>query len=138
VLERAAPGTLRVIEAPYLWEGPYNNSAYYATYHRQPLTFGMIHDLCRDGSRIGEVPPWDRRFRFRKFVFLHDLQGVKQTGARYLLFHRKPLHARPFPDGERCLAKLKGLYGEPASLDERLAVFDLAPRTTATSTRKLQ
>ena len=129
VLEKAPPGTIPVIEAPYIWEAPYDNLAYYATYHHQPETFGMLHDLCGQGLRIGEVPPWDRRFRFSKFVFLHDLQGVDQVGARYLLFHRKPLHARPFPESEACLAKLRALYGEPIDLDDRLAVFDLrAPR----------
>ena len=54
---------------------------------------------------------------------------MDQVGARYLLFHRKPLFGLPFPESEACLAKLRALYGEPIDLDERLAVFDLrAPR----------
>jgi hypothetical protein len=100
--------------------------AYYATFHRQPETMGMLHDLCLEGKRLGE-PAHDRRFRFRKFVFLDDFSGVRQTGARYLLLHRERLHGRAFPEAERCLARLTAMYGAPVEIDARLAVFDLKP-----------
>jgi hypothetical protein len=125
-LARMAPGSAPVIEAPFTHEAPFNDLAVYATYHRQPEIFGMIHDICLDGMRIGE-PARDRRFRFRRFVFLDDAQAVRNTGARYLLFHREKIHGRPFHEASRCLAALTRLYGEPVDIDARLAVFDLKP-----------
>jgi hypothetical protein len=125
-LARMAPGSAPIVEAPFTYEAPHNQLAFYATFHRQPETLGMIHDLCLEGERLGE-PPHDRRFRFRKFVFLDDVAGVRATGARYLLFLRENLHGRPFRESGRCLDKLTRLYGPPAEIDARLAVFDLRP-----------
>jgi hypothetical protein len=42
-----------IIEAPFTHEAPFNVFAYYATFHRQPETMGMLHDLCLDGKRLG-------------------------------------------------------------------------------------
>lgn len=123
-LGRMAPGSAPVIEAPYTWEAPFNKLAWYATFHSQPVTMGMLHDLCLEGDRRGE-PVHDRRFRFRKFVFLDDAQAVRQTGARYLLLHREPIQRRPFHEYDRCVAKLSTLYGAPVQSDDRLAVFAL-------------
>lgn len=125
-LGRMAPGSAPIVEAPFTYEAPHNQLAYYATFHRQPETLGMIHDLCLEGERTGE-PPHDRRFRFRKFVFLDDVAAVRRTGARYLLLLREDLHGRPFAESGRCLEKLTRLYGAPAEIDARLAVFDLRP-----------
>jgi hypothetical protein len=125
-LARMAPGSAPVIEAPFTHEAPHNNLAVYATYHRQPEIFGMIHDLCLDGVRTGE-PARDRRFRFRRFVFLDDVQAVRNTGARFLLLHLERIHGRPFREAPKCLEKLTQLYGEPVDIDARLAVFDLKP-----------
>jgi len=124
-LEAMPRGSVPVIEAPFEWAAPTNLLALYATYHRQPEKIGMIHDLCVEGPRIGEVPP-DRRFRFRNFVFLNDVDAVRRTGARYLIFDRgvKP-HMWPAFDADACIEKLARLYGPPAEIDERLAVFDL-------------
>jgi hypothetical protein len=85
-----------------------------------------LHDLCRDGPRIGE-PAHGRRFRFRLFVFLDDVQAVRTSGARYLLLHLNMPHGKPFPEAGRCLERLTALYGAPAEKDDRLAVFDLQP-----------
>jgi hypothetical protein len=126
-LAAMAPGSAPIIEAPFIWEAPENDFAYYATFHRQPETMGLLHDLCRGGPRIGETPPRDRRFRFRKFVHLGDADAVRATGARYLLLHRKPSNRLPFPEHDRCLARLEALYGPPLERDGRLAVFDLQP-----------
>jgi hypothetical protein len=129
-LGRMAPGSATVIEAPFIWEAPYNGLAIYATYHQQREIFGMLYDLCLQGQgdRLGE-PPNDRRFRFRSFVFLNDVAGVRKTGARYLLLQRGPIrHVGPTYDSERCLAKLTQLYGAPVEIDSRLAVFDLRPQ----------
>ena len=126
-LGRMAPGIAPIVEAPFTYAAPFNALAYFATFHRQRETLGMIHDLCLEGERRGEPPPRDRRFRFRKFVFLDDVSGVRQTGARYLLLHRGELHGRPFRDNERCIEKLTRLYGAPVEIDARLAVFDLNP-----------
>jgi len=126
-LGRMAPGAAPVIEAPFEWEAPYEQLAYYARFHRQHELFGMLHDLCRDGPRVGEPPPRDRRFRFRLFVFLDDVDGVRNTGARYLLLHLNMPHGKPFPEAGRCLERLTALYGAPAEQDDRLAVFELRP-----------
>jgi Dolichyl-phosphate-mannose-protein mannosyltransferase len=131
-----APGSAPIIEAPFSHEAPHNLFDIYATYHRQPETFGMIHDLCLGGSRSGE-PPHDPRFRFRKFIFLDDVSAVRQSGARYLLLHREQLHGRPFHEAERCLDKLTRLYGAPAEIDARLAVFDLKPAEPRRSDARL-
>ena len=131
-----APGSAPIIEAPFSYEAPYNPLDIYATYHRQPETFGMIHDLCLGGVRSGE-PPHDPRFRFRKFIFLDDVSAVRQSGARYLLLHREQLNGRPFRQGERCLDKLTRLYGAPAEIDARLAVFDLKPAEPRRSDARL-
>ena len=132
-LGRMEPGSATVIEAPFIWEAPYNTLATYATYHQQREIFGMLYDLCLQGQgdRIGEPPPNDRRFRFRSFVFLDDVAAVRKTGARYLLLQRGPIrHVGPTYDSERCLEKLTGLYGAPIEIDSRLAVFDLHPGTS--------
>jgi hypothetical protein len=129
-LGRMAPGSATVIEAPFIWEAPYNRLGIYATYHQQREIFGMLYDLCLQGQgdRVGEPPPDDRRFRFRSFIFLNDVAAVRKTGARYLLLQRGPIrHVGPTYDSERCLAKLTGLYGAPVEIDSRLAVFDLRP-----------
>jgi hypothetical protein len=118
-----APGT--IIEAPYIWEAPHNPLAYYATYHHQNELFGMIHDLCRQAGRIGEVPPNDRRFRFRRFVFLANREQVRTSGARYLIFNRD-LPVRFSPLREQCIARLTELYGTPAQADARTVVWDLS------------
>ena len=125
-LGRMAPGSAPIIEAPFTHAAPHNPFAYYASFHRQPETLGMIHDLCLGGERRGE-PPRDRRFRFRKFVFLEDVAGVRGTGARYLLLHREQLQGRVFRESEHCLEKLTQRYGAPIEIDARLAVFDLRP-----------
>jgi hypothetical protein len=74
-----------------------------------------------------------RGFGFARSFFLDDRAAVLATGARYLLLHRRrtstTVHSR-----RRTVAslRLKGIYGEPVEIDERLAVFDLrrldAPR----------
>lgn len=120
------PGAAPVIEAPFVWEGFLDAYGYYARFHRQPETFGMLHELCLAGPRLGETPPRDRRFRFRRFVFLADKPAVLASRARYLLLHRRPRkQVGPAYDDAACLAKLRGLYGDPVEIDERLAVFDL-------------
>ncbi len=127
-LARMAPGSAPIIEAPFVWEGFIDEYAYYAIFHRQPETFGMIHDLCLKGERYGEVPPHDRRFRFRSFVFLNDKQAVLGSGSRYLLLHRRPPPTvGPEYNYQLCLAKIAELYGAPVEIDDRLAVFDLRP-----------
>lgn len=126
-LGRMAAGSAPIIEAPFVWEAPYNPLAWYANYHRQPETFGMLHDLCPAGDRIGEVPSRDRRFRFRRFVFLDDVDSVRQTGARYLLLIRDLPHRRQFPQKHHCIDKLTSLYGAPIEMDSRIAVWDLKP-----------
>ena len=114
-----------IVEAPFNFEAPGNPLAYYATFHRHQELFGMIHDICRPGSpRLGEVAQGDRRFRFRRFVFLADPAAVKATGARYLIFNRD-IQTRPFPVRDDCLARLAQLYGEPTFVDARTAVWEL-------------
>jgi hypothetical protein len=117
-----APGT--IVEAPYVWEAPYNPLAYYSTYHHQREVFGLIHDLCKQGDRIGEVPPNDRRFRFRRFVDIGNPRAVRATGARYLIFNRD-LPTRFAPQRDTCVAKLTGLYGPPRQMDARVVVWEL-------------
>jgi hypothetical protein len=124
---RMAPGTATIVEAPFQWEAPFAQLAYYATFHRQRELFGMVHDLCRAGPRVGEVPAHDPRFRFRLFVFLDDAPAVRATGARYLVLHLAMPHGRPFPEARRCLARLEDLYGSPVEQDDRVAVFYLRP-----------
>ena len=126
-LGRVAPGAANVIEAPYLWEGPFNPFDYYATFHRQRETMGMLYDLCLHGDRVGE-PAHDRRFRFRRFVFLDDVASVRSGGARYLLLNRRLRnHVGAQYDDALCMEKLTRLYGTPFRVDSRLAVFDLHP-----------
>ena len=126
-LARFAPGAATIVEAPFEWEAPADQLAYYATFHRQRELFGMLHDLClQERPWIGEVPH-DPRFRFRLFVFLDDPAAVRATGARYLVLHLATPHGKPFPEANRCLVKLEGLYGPPMEKDDRVAVFDLRP-----------
>jgi hypothetical protein len=126
-LGRMAPGAVPIIEAPFSFAAPFNDLDYYATFHRQPETLGMIHDLCLDGPRLGEPPPRDPRFRFRKFVFLDDVEAVRRTGARFLLLLHDSVNGRSFHEFPSCLAKLEARYGAPIEQDDRLAVFDLQP-----------
>jgi len=126
-LGRLPAESITIIETPFNWEAPYDPLEYFATYHRQHELFGMIHGLCRDGPLVGEPPPRDRRFRFRLFVFLDDVDAVRNSGARYLVLDRGGPHQRPFPESGRCVDKLTRLYGAPIEDDARLAVFDLKP-----------
>jgi len=126
-LGRMAPGSATIIEAPFEWRAPVNPLAYYATYHRQHELFGMLHTVCRGGPALGEPPPRDRRFRFRLFVFLDDVDSVRNSGARYLVLNRSGPHEAAFPEADRCVAKLSALYGRPIMDNARLAVFDLRP-----------
>ncbi len=127
-LARFKAGSTPIIEAPFIWEGFLTKYGYYATFHRQRETFGMLHDLCLDGPVVGEIPENDPRFRFRRFVFLQDREQVLRNGSRYLLLHRQPpQHMGPRYDDPRCLEQLTRLYGKPVEIDERLAVFDLRP-----------
>jgi len=126
-LGRMAPGTATLIEAPFVWEAPFDPYAYYATFYRQRELFGMLDPLCREDQRVGEPPARDRRFRFRLFVFLDDRDAVRNSGARYLIVHRSFPRPRPFPEADRCVAKLAALYGPPIENDARVAVFDLKP-----------
>ena len=118
-------GTL--VEAPFVFAAPSNPLAYYATFHHQREVFGMIHDLCQQGSeRIGEVPANDRRFRFRRFVDLGNPRAVRATGARYVVFNRDfPMRFPQLRDA--CVAKLTALYGPPKEMDARVVVWELDP-----------
>jgi hypothetical protein len=121
-------GSAPIIEAPFVWDGFLTPYAFYARFHEQPETFGLLYDLCLSGMRLGE-PPNDGRFRFRKLVALDDREAVRRNGARYLLLNRQPPKRQVGSeyDDVRCLSRLKQLYGEPIEIDDRLAVFDLRP-----------
>ena len=108
-LSRLPPGSTPIIEAPFAHEAPFNNLAFYATFHHQPERFGMLRDVCRPDKRQGEVPSHDPRFRFKMFVFLQDVEAVRNSGARYLVLERQDPHGRPFPESDRCLAALERL-----------------------------
>lgn len=128
-------GTAPVIEAPFTFAAPANSFAYFATFHRQPERMGMLHDLCFDGPRLGEVPR-DPRFRFRTLVFLDDPVAVRASGARYLLLFLEQHHAKPFAQAGRCLARLSELYGEPLLVEPRLVVFELGAEPPAATLRR--
>jgi hypothetical protein len=117
-------GTAPIIHAPFHFAAPFNPDAFYARLHHQPELEGFVHDLCLRGPYYGELPR-DRRFRFRRFVYLDDRDAVLATGARYLVFQRERRNEAPFVEAQHCLEALKRLYGDPFELDERLAVFDL-------------
>ena len=121
------PGSAPIVEAPFSVIAPANPFAYYATFHHQPEKVGMLHGVCLEGPRDAEPPPRDRRLRFRQYLFLEDVAGVRQSGARYLLLHREQRNGVPFRQAERCIAALTRLYGAPVSVDSRLAVFAIAP-----------
>jgi hypothetical protein len=120
-LGTAAAGSTPIIEAPFRFEAPWNPFAYYALAYRQPELMGFLHDTCYEGPYAGEVPR-DARFRFRNFVFLDDRAAVLASPARYLVLNRDLLDPAR---SEKCLGALTGLYGEPARIDGRVAVFDL-------------
>jgi len=133
VLADLPRGSAPVIQAPFVFEAPVNRVAKYAQHHRQREFAGLLHDLCLPGPYYGEVPK-DPRFRFRSLVFLDDPAAVRATGARYLLVHRDIVPGKSFAAYDQCVAKLKGLYGEPVDVDDRVTAFDLR----AAAPRKLQ
>ena len=133
VLAELPRGTAPVIEAPFVFAAPVNRIAKYAQHHRQREFAGLLHDLCLSGPYYGEVPK-DPRFRFNSLVFLDDPAAVRATGARYLLVHRDIIPGESFAAYDACVAKLKGLYGEPVDVDDRVTAFDLR----AAAPRKLQ
>jgi hypothetical protein len=124
----AQPGGTIVV-APYQWEFPFTSDEYFATIHRQNVFYGMLGDVCKGaGRRLGEVSAGDRRFRFRRFVFLRYPASTRATGARYLVFNRD-VQTRFDPIRPDCMDKLAELYGPPIEVDARIAVWDLqAPR----------
>ncbi len=127
-------GAAPIIQAPFNFAAPFNDDAFYARMHHQPELEGFVHDLCLRGPYYGELPR-DRRFRFRRFVYLDDRDAVLATGARYLVFQRERRNGEPFAESQRCLEALERLYGDPFEADARLAVFDLQRLRDA---RKLQ
>ena len=118
------PRSLTILEAPFNPGAPENRFAYFAQVHRQRERMGLLHDLCLDGPRVGEVPN-DPRFRFRNFVFLDNFHAVAGSGARYLVLHRSPRAGKPFAEAPRCVEKLTRLYGAPVEDGEGVVVFDL-------------
>lgn len=133
-LGRLPPRSVMVIEAPFSFEAPANPFAYYDAVGRQRAKAGLLGGLCRAGMH--EVPPGDPRFRFHSFVFLADPVATRASGARYLVLHREQVDAHPFSDNVTCIEALTRLYGPPAQLDARLAVWDLSassPRIIGTS-----
>ena len=68
----------------------------------------------------------DRRHVLQEEEAAKAEAAVRGSGARYLLLHLDaPVHVGPRFEARRCLARLTELYGAPAEVDERLAVFDL-------------
>jgi hypothetical protein len=125
-LGKLPPGDAPIIEAPFVYEAPFNPLDVYATYHHQPEKLGVLRGLCVQGAPMGTTAPRDRRFRFRMFVSLEDTDAVRNSPARFIVLHRQFPMRPPFPQYDACRDALAMRYGAPALEDSRVAVFDLA------------
>jgi len=132
-LGRQPASSLRVVEAPWVYAWHYNPYPLYQSVHRQRVVIGFITKSPPFPS--GELPPFDRRFRFSNFVHLEDRQDVCAHRIDRLIFHKdlqRELQQPDNPDFPRDLARLipeyRGDYGPPIFEDDTLIVFDVTAR----------
>ena len=93
----------------------------------------LIGFVSREGDPLpfGELPWPDPRFRFRNFVHVSDMAGMRERNVRYVIFHRHPpripdddQHPR-LVDVESWIREYEEKIGAPVYRDEDLCVFDL-------------
>jgi len=132
----APPGSLRLVEAPWSMASTENMALPLTqVLHRQWVCIGFVGD----GSRAGELPAGDPRFRFRNFVHVGDEEGLQQRRVRLVVFHRDRLlppdpPGEPLPDVEGWIERYRARWGRPLHEDEHMVVFDLGqPRDAASS-----
>jgi hypothetical protein len=119
-------GSLNLVEAPWYFFSGSDPFYYYQRLHRQNMAIGFL-----DGTRLGEVPMNDRRFRLQNFVHVLDQDGLCRRHIDRVIFHRD-LDAEKYPDhGPRPPLQVgpfveiyRQRYGAPVFEDERLLVFD--------------
>ena len=129
-LGRQPASSLRIIEAPWVYAWHYNPYPLYQGVHRQRVVIGFIAKSPPFPS--GELPPFDRRFRFSNFVHLEDRHDVCAHRIDRLVFHKDLRRELNQPDNEafprdlaRFIPQYRRDYGPPVFEDDTLVVFDL-------------
>jgi hypothetical protein len=125
-LSRLAPGTLRVVEAP--WYYYWHSYAFYQRLHRQKVLIGFV-DEDPVAARVGEVPRGATGIRLRNMVHVGDPAGLARRGVDLVVLHpdlfaemRFPFSDLPAPVAP-WLREYRERYGRPLYEDDHLVVF---------------
>jgi hypothetical protein len=129
-LGRQPASSLRIVEAPWHYEWHYNLYPLYQSVHRQRVIIGF---LTKDPPYpSGELPPFDRRFRFSNLVHLEDRPDVCAHRIDRIVFHKDLQRELDLPANEgfskdlsRLIPEYRRDYGPPVFEDDTLIVFDM-------------
>jgi hypothetical protein len=138
-LSEQPPASLRIIEAPWYYEWAYNPFPFYQRVHHQLVEIGFVRS---EADPPGEVPAFDRRFRFHNFVHLQDINTLCAHKIDRVVLHKdleKEVGRTTGRDFSRempmLIAQYQHAFGPPVFEDEWLVVFTatrqcLAKRST--------
>jgi hypothetical protein len=126
---RLPASSLRLLEAPWYYEWHYNPYPFYQRVHRQRVAIGFVKS---EPFPSGELPPFDRRFRFSNFVHLQDRRDICAHGIDRVVLHKdlqrelgKPANRDFSEDMARWIPEYRRDYGPAVFEDETLVVFDM-------------
>jgi hypothetical protein len=129
-LAKLPPGSVTLIEAPWLLESHFNAQSLYQDVHRQLIKIGLTTPVC--GVRdFGEYPEELTGMRMREFVHLTSILRGDATAGDYLVLHLTPGETSTdpgtlWPDIGPCLPAIAARLGTPAYRDEQIVVYKLA------------
>jgi hypothetical protein len=142
------PRSMRILEAPWwhAWENVYFPC--YQQVHRQYMAIGFVAPPERAASpsglpRAAELPLLapGRPFRFRNFVHVSDVDGLRRRGIRYVVFHRS-LETEMGVDSADYradiapwLAYYRSKYGTPVYEDGTIVAFEVGGAAPSESRR---
>jgi hypothetical protein len=128
-LGRQPAASLRLLEAPWYYEWHYNPYPFYQRVHRQRVAIGFVKS---EPFPSGELPAFDRRFRFSNFVHLQDRHDICAHGIDRVVLHKdlqrelgKPADRDFSQDMARLIPEYRRDYGPPVFEDDTLVVFDM-------------
>lgn len=131
------PGSLILIEAPYTAFGIDSPYPWHQLRHRQITWVAAETGAC--AGRNSAPLPRHPGLRLDGVLFLADVEGIRRSGADYLVVHRNPprelfgahRHALLRRSGERCVGFARRHFGAPVFADRDIAVFALGGAAAA-------
>ena len=131
-LAKLPPGSVTLIEMPWLIESHYNPQSHYQDVHRQIIRIGLTTPTC--GVRdYADYPEERRGMKMRELVHLSSILRGDATGADYLVIHAKPKRGETaadpgaeWPDISSCLPLVEKRLGAPIYRDDQVVVYRLS------------